>query len=347
VHALTNKIVTAAGAPQSLSFSVQNISSLSAPDANVIRQEFVAQLQQRRFRIVPSSTVMAAAPPAASSDPAANVQVTLSEGVEGLVWVAEIRLANQTEDQRQIAIVSVSKSSAVSARAADDSLILAKKLIWEQPDAFLDFALLPSSSAGGSMLAILDPARLAVYRSTDPQPGGQFNIQSAGPADTPTSGQWQLFQSIAVANSNPRNMYGHIDAAARTIFLPNTECVVDFSQPQQQPLRCVPPASSVSEQLVEIPGHEDNASAELAARCDDATVSLGTGSGDWTQSDAIQGFERSNAQAEPVPAGLPIATDGPVISLWSPPGESDARAVIYNLKTNRYEGYVVTATCSH
>ena len=74
---------------------------------------------------------------------------------------------------------------------------------------------------------------------------------------------------------------------------------------------------------------------------------LGTGNGDWTQPDSIQGFELANPQGQAVASGDPISMDGPIVSLSAPPDESDARAVVYNLKTKHYEGYVVTATCTH
>ena len=74
---------------------------------------------------------------------------------------------------------------------------------------------------------------------------------------------------------------------------------------------------------------------------------LVTGNGDWTQPDSIQGIELANPQAAPVASSDPMGMDGPVISFWAPPNENDARAIVYNLKTNHYEGYVVTATCTH
>ncbi len=98
---------------------------------------------------------------------------------------------------------------------------------------------------------------------------------------------------------------------------------------------------------MEIPGRAGAESVQLAAKCGEGNVLLGTGTGDWTQPDLVQGFESTHISGQPTASGDPIAMDGPVISFSPSSNGSDARAVVYNLKTSHYEGYVVTATCNH
>ena len=107
--------------------------------------------------------------------------------------MAEIRPGNGADDERQVAIVAVAKPANDVGREAKDSLILDKKLIWEQPDTFLDFALLPPSAGISPTLLILEPSRLNFYRPPDPQSGAQ------------PGAQWQLWQSVTIAHPNPRS----------------------------------------------------------------------------------------------------------------------------------------------
>lgn len=320
VHALANRIAAAAGNTQSVSLDVKNISSLSPSDASVIEQSLEAELTGLHFRLVP-------APATAASDTLVQVHVTFSEGVDGFVWVAEIRPANASEQERQVAIVEVSRQPAGSVSEIKDSMTLDKKLVWEQPGKFLDFAMLPQSTGSISTLVVLEPARLALYRSS--------------------GAQWQLSQTVTIARSNaqPRDVTGHIDVAAGKVFLTGLECAVDFQQPQT--LNCGPANRQPGESQIKISGHDQSEMAELGAKCGDESVELVTGTGDWTQPDSIQGFELPNSQAQPIAASDPIGINGPILSLWNPPGETDARAVAYDLKTGDYEGYIVNATCTH
>jgi hypothetical protein len=98
---------------------------------------------------------------------------------------------------------------------------------------------------------------------------------------------------------------------------------------------------------VKIPGHEMYQGELLSERCDDTSVALVSGNGDWTQPDSLQGYLFSDvAQPDAIPSGGPIEFDGPILSMQADDRES-ARVIVRNLKTENYEGYVVTATCNH
>ena len=74
---------------------------------------------------------------------------------------------------------------------------------------------------------------------------------------------------------------------------------------------------------------------------------LSTGTGDWTQPDSIQGYLLSSLTGDAVPSGAAIEMEGPVVALQRVGRQSAARAVVHNLKTGNYEGYIVTATCGN
>ena len=324
MRGLADKIAATVGTTRNISLDVRNISSMSQSEAGAAQRALESELAQRQFRIVPSISA-ASLPP---SDVSAQVRVTFSEGVEGLVWVAEIRLSNAPSDLPQVAIVSTSKVTTDMAREPKVSLTLNRKLIWEQPDKFLDFATIPQSTTESAALLILEPERLALYRSSN--------------------AQWQLSRAAAIARSNaqPKDISGRIDIAAQKVSLTGLDCAGDLQQPQS--LNCVPLSVPLNDPRLKVAGLEEIETAQLGAKCGDANVVLVTGNGDWTQPDSIQGIESPNPQAAPIALSDPMPMDGPVISLWAPPNEeNDARAIVYNLKTNRYEGYVVTATCVH
>jgi hypothetical protein len=302
---------------------VKNSSSLSSSEANAAQQAIADELTQRHFQLISPALSVSASP----AGTVAQVRITFSEGVEGLVWVAEIGPGDGSNQARQVAIVEFAKPDSDIARGSKDSVTLSKKLVWEQSDKFLDFAPTSESAAGSGALLILEPARLALYRSSNDQ--------------------WRLAQSATIARSNaqPRDVSGHIDTAAQKVSLAGLECIGDLQQPQS--LKCEASTSPQNDPHLKIPGHEESETAELGGKCGDASIALVTGTGDWTQPDSIQGLELSNSQAAPTTSSDPMVMDGPVISLWAPPSVNEARAIVFNLKTNHYEGYVVTATCTH
>ena len=322
VRELAEKIATATGATRSISLDVRNISSLGVSAATSARLALISELTQRHFQIVQTTPYTTATTAAAN----AHVRVTFSEGIKGLVWVAEIGAVDGSNTPGQVVIVELSKPDDDVAHSSKDSLSISKKLVWEQADRFLDFAPAAPSGAGDDAILILEPARLVLYRSSN-------NL-------------WALAQSVAIARPNvqPRDVSGHIDAASQKLSLTGTQCAGDLQQPQT--LSCSAAPNPEAEPPLSIPGHEGSETVRLNAKCGDAGIVLTTGTGDWTQPDSIQGVEFSNSQTASIASSDPLRMDGPVISLSAPANESDAHAIVLNLTTNHYEGYIVTATCN-
>ena len=82
----------------------------------------------------------------------------------------------------------------------------------------------------------------------------------------------------------------------------------------------------------------------IGTPCEGHGAVLETGTGDWTETDTIQGSQSTNDNFNE--SGAPIGTDGPVLTLVPGSVSGTARIVVHNLKTGAYEGYIVTATCS-
>ena len=311
VQTLASKIALACGAPGKISLDVKNVSSLTGIDTRGIRQALKDDLTQRRFHF------------ALASSAETQIQVTLSEGAEGFVWVAEVHHA----DARQVAITVVPKSADGLATRPRESVSLDRKLVWEQQTKILDFAL-PNSAAGQSAtLIILEPARIVFYHTVD--------------------SQWQLWRAIDIPHPGawPRDLRGSLDASAGNAWVPGVQCSGDFANPER--VECSPQSKPVDRPRVNVPGHEGSEAATMSQRCGSDYVMLASGTGDWTQPDSIQAYVSSDSQESSAASGDPLQFDGPVVSLQSIGNEGVARAVSLNLKTGSYEAYIVTATCNY
>lgn len=303
--------------------TLNNISSIPPADAAAIAAVFRSVLANRSLRAAQGG----------SAD--ASLLLTLSEGVDGYVLVAQLH-RSQGE---HVAIVTVPRVAKTMSRSG--GILLDVKRIWQQPPQILDFVLPQSEPGSQTILAVLEPDRLAFY--------------SQGIA------AWQFVRELPRASSwASRDWRGHIVASPPGAFAqgsttwdvrwPRNECTGNLAQP-----------SSVTCQSTDQTGDawiEADARAPfiapntgdavlLALRCDTRSIALATGAGDWTQPDSIQAYEISNGAGENAEAsGSPIDFAGPVTAIWPGSAPATARAVVHNLQSGDYEAYVITATCS-
>jgi hypothetical protein len=311
---LAGNIAAAVKPARAVSIEVKNISSLGMADVEAIRKALGAELQSRGLRI-------------GSGEAAA--EVTLSENADGYVWVAETRRNTKQETPPRPAIISVAKAKTNSSNEKIASLVLSKRLIWNQPTQFLDFLIAERpTTVMSSSLVILEPDRLVYYRST--------------------SSQWELWRAIPFPHVDHENrtFHGRIDTGFQKVWAPGGECSGDLSDPDK--VKCSPHITILAGARVgvRVPDHETYQSELLSERCGDKSVALVSGNGDWTQPDSLQGYLLNDVvRPDAVPAGSPIDFDGPIMSMESDDRES-VRVIVHNLKTGNYEGYIVTATCS-
>lgn len=366
---LAAQIVARAGAGSEISLNTRNISPIGEGQFAEIRRALEAQLHAQGLRLVPPAQAVA------------DVRITLSEGAEGYLWVAEIR---QGQNQ-QVAIVPVVRMQAAPAPASAATMVLRKTPLWAQDEPILDAEVL-DTDAGSTHLVVLTPAHVAIYR-----------IQGS-------RGEMEQSQAIPHANAWPRDLRGRLVLRQDRLFdayLPGMHCsstgqsltamtcvASDDPWPLDPSLNAFFTATrNFFTGILSGAAAQGKSTAPFfsAARVDEkgsalwilagvdgrirlfngvnetvadfkgwgsdiATASSGCGNGtqvlvsrpgDSDGPDALQAFEIVTRQA--VPASQPLEFAGPLTALWS--GGSTAVAISRNLKTGRYEAFSLTIAC--
>ena len=304
--------------PCRIDLLVSNMSSLSADQVAAIDEWLKTNLGNRHFRIVDGQPVDA------------YVNVTLSEGVDGYVLVAQIRRGTD----EQLAIFPVDKGGLAGKRVG--GVALDDQLIWVQSGRILDFALPQPAAGEPPRLIVLEVGRIVFY--------------------VRRNAQWQIDGSVIIPPLRPwlRAPRGYVDLSRGVsngeALLSGVQCKGDFGVPNT--IDC----GFVSQQSAPWALQDEWKSKNLSSagdaaltslECDDRSVALATGSGDWTQADFVQGYEIGTAKGQGAMAsGNPLEFKGPVTALWAM-GGGVARAVVQNLQSGNYEAHLVTATCSH
>ena len=311
LDSLADKIAAAAKPAMTFSLNVKNISSLSGTDVASLREELVAKLTARKFRITEK-------PP-----PDAQLQISFSEAAENYVWVAELRRG----DAHEVVMVLAARDVAKNPNAAEPSLTLQRKSIWEQAGKILDFGLAPEvATDGGSILVMLEPDKLSFYEYR--------------------AGAWQLTRAIAIAATRApqRDARGRIDFQAGKAQLSNAECAGDFHHPEGVVCASLAVSQDVARgtQPVVVRGRNIEDYAALAPACGFAPLTLITGAGDWTEPDFIQAFGLKN-QTDVMSEKVQFS--GPILALWAGDDGKTARVVSRNLQTGAYEASIVSVSC--
>ncbi len=315
VKALAGKIAAAVKPSQTISLEVKNISSLGAPEVEAIRKALASDLESRGIRMAMGGS---------------GVVVNLSENSEGYVWAAESRRIGKDENAPRVAIVFVGKLAPRSADNTSEALVLSKRLVWEQRTEFLDFLIAERpTTVMSSTLVILEVDNLVYYRSR--------------------TFQWEHWRTIAFPRleRSSRAFRGRIDTGWQKAWGPGGECSGDLSNPDT--MICSSHITILANVHfgVRIPDRENDQVELLSERCGEQAVAVTSGNGDWTQPDSLQAFLVPDVlQSTGTPSGSPLDFDGPVKSMQVDDRES-LRVVVHNLKSGNYEGYIVTATCSH
>jgi hypothetical protein len=346
------RAVAAAVAHEPVALTLRNLSALGAPETAEIRVVFESELK-------------------APGQPAAEVQLTISENLTQFLLVAEIHRGGG----RQVLLESWPRTSTASQGAATGKparVTLEKKLLWEQEQPILDTA-----QTGGAIL-VLDATRVLLASGADRQ---SLAIPAAHP--------W------------PRDMRGRLSVSdtAFTVYLPGTICR-GSTQPglslechdSQDPWLLAPGAIAVFAQDrnffqghidIEPGGARDlppfysaapagdawiftaeDGRAHLYSRSDAQSWDLAASFDQWgadiagiqtpcgarilatrptslAEPDAIQPFDLVGTA--PNPAGPALEFSGPITALWS--AGSSATAVFRDLQTGRYAAYSLAPSC--
>ncbi len=306
---LADKIAAVTKRGEELSLQAKNISSLSAADVDSLRQLLVTDLSRRNRRVVTESSADAA------------LQVTFSESADGYVWIAQILGG----DKENVVMVSVAAPNQ-KASTTEASLTLHRKLIWEQDMKILDFGILQEGMAdGSSTLIVLGTDKLSFYGSQDQG--------------------WKLARTVDLAHGRAaqRDVRGRLDLKAGKAELPGAECSGDFQHPET--ITCANITTigdpETPMQPIAIQGRSVEDYAVLKGHCGDDSLTLASGTGDWTAPDFIQGYDGRNLSA----ATQPIQVPGPVLELRRNDDGKSGRVVSRNLKTGVYEASLVSVSC--
>lgn len=221
VATLAGKLAAIADASQAASFDVNNISSLDSLDVSAIESALQTELA-KRLHLVPAAEAKT------------QIIVTLSEGATGYVWVAQVRSGNS----EQTAMISIPKEAPGAASRERPAISLQRKLIWSQPQAFLDFALPDGAPTNGPGMVVLEPSSVMFYSSAN--------------------GHWTAEKSVALNpnGTRTRDPRGMIWQAGDEIdlFVPGESCSgVVATLPN---LLCVPYASTNSRMAWPLPSGE-------------------------------------------------------------------------------------------
>ncbi|MGB9243577.1 MAG: hypothetical protein WCC03_09505 [Candidatus Acidiferrales bacterium] len=312
VKALADKIAASVRPSRAVSLEVKNISSLGPADVEAIRAALETELAGRGFQL----------------GSGAGVEVTLSENVEGYVWVAEIRRNGKEETLQRIAILPVPIAPAESSRKKQERLELSANLVWQQRREFYDFAVYYwPAGVSHSTLIVLESDRLVYYRST--------------------SNDWQVWTTVEFPHSKSRTRDAErgIFPGDHLVISPGVRCSGIIVEPEKLKCELTDVTSTIGRGWVgpKVHGYDDVVGATVGERCGGDTMAIATGAGDWTEPDSMQGLLLETYASSGIPSGSPIKFDGPVMVMS---GGVNLRAIVRNLKTGNYEGYIVTATCS-
>jgi hypothetical protein len=312
MRALAEKIAAAAGPSHEISLDVKNISTLDPVEVTAIRQALQGELRRREILVTPVRMSEA------------QVQVTLSEGAGGRVFVVDIHHG----PEQQISLLPVPNEPAFVNGRQRERLTLTAKFVWEQPERFLDFMLLDGIPEAQSVLLVVETDRLAYYQSKDLQ--------------------WSVSRTIPIRRFRPapRDVRGRIILPQNKIVLTDAECSGRLASAEDVHCSFTSSLNVWPTFVSYLPGHDRTLAIPLYEMCNEEPVTLASGTGDWTQPDSLQAFERTQSEPPPIPVGNALDFEGPIMSLLADKEDDVARVVVHNLKTGNYEAYLVTATCS-
>lgn len=364
---LVTELMSRAGAPGFVTLNLDNRSSLTALDVAAARKALEVQLRSANARLVKPERAVA------------EINVTISENLRGLLWIAEVKqgLTSQT-------IMLQGDKPASSATMRPPELTVKRTLVFVQEDGtqIVDFALLDAKT-----LFILEPDRLVAYYSD--------------------GSRWSVRNAISLRHSQPwpRDLRGHlaVQQSQMTVFLPGVQCLGVLSADNAlQNLGCsetddpwllsdqatnaffpasrnffsgiirrmdisLPPfysAASVGDTnpvsiFAGTDGHARLYSgftqaphvysgwgsdiASVRSACGSQWQVLVSRPGDRTQPDAVQAMEIVNR--EPVPVSAALEIPGSITSLWQSADGKSVNMVIRDVVSKNYEASILSIDC--
>src|SRR5579862_1812226 len=356
--------------PGTVDLRVVSRSSLTFAETEDIRRKLLTELAA--YGAQASATAQAAS----------SVQVSLSENLQGYLWVAEI---HQGANEPVVVMLSVSAGVGGS-QAASTPFNIRKSLIWSGEQRILDLAVI---NGNPPHMIVLQPELIGLYR-----------LQNSN---------WQLEQSLAVIHVRPwpRDLRGRLILRKDHLFdvyFPGVYCRSGIAPPlsvtcddsdDPWPLTANPgdprgffsstrnfftgalspgirkqvnaPAfysaaplprdqytlwvfAGIDGRVHLLDGISDQMLPQLAWGSDIASVHSGCGNG-WQilassnedgSADTVRAFEMSDR--EPVAVGPAVEFQGRISAFWSTDGTT-ATAISKNSENGKYEAYMLSIDC--
>jgi len=369
---LAQKIAAVTG-PTAVAFEIANRSSLNRADVDSIRQALVADFLGLGIHIV------------AADQSSAFVQISLSENLQGYVWVAEI---HQGTNPPVAVIVALSRSALAGSPQGPVLPGIIKTFLLDDENRILDLAILSGSP---QRIVVLSAEWVLLY-----------SLQN---------GHWQQNQVLPIAHSRPwpRDLRGRIVLRPDHLFdvyLPGTFCRAAAAAPislacsqrdDPWPLGAAdinlnaffaPSRNFFTGALSPGVGRQTSTSAFYSAApiprekytlwvfsATDGHIHLLDGVNDQIAGSLAWGSDlagvRSNcgrgwqilatsrndgpdrvtayevADRDFAVASQPADFNGPITALWTESDSGNAIAVSKNIQTERYEAYRLSVACSH
>src|SRR6266481_2445654 len=183
------------GLPNAVSVTFENLVNFPADDLRNMKDAILGRFRGASVRITKAESA------------AAEVQITFSENLQELVWVANVKQNGSSH----VVIKNVARLQRASA-SRTPLVTLQRNVLMTQATPILDFL------HDDKTLLILEPDEVSVYTSD--------------------SGRWKATAVLGIAHNSawPRDLRGRITGNAKqiTVFLPGTICTGAASPPQLQ-----------------------------------------------------------------------------------------------------------------
>ena len=313
---LARKVAAALPTHDRVSIEIRNISSLAADEVLVVEQTLTNELQNQGTAPLDDATVV-------------NVRVTLSENMKNFLWGAEVRRG----DAPQVVLLAVPRLSEDRTVSSAVPVTLRSEKFWEGSQRILD-AILATASNGDSLLILLTQDGIQIRK-----------IGSDNVSNVPIP-----FDPVVM-----RDPAGRLEQTDNGITFKSVSRVCRIDTDARALIECHrtdgPPPGRVFEKIeLALPGptHVERGSQITAVQssCRAGEMYLAAGTGDYTESDAIELFESTVVNGVIAEKRLSdfLHFPGPVIALQFT--GATPRAIVRNLQTGNYEAYSISITCA-
>jgi hypothetical protein len=361
VGELARKTAVLAGRGEPVSISWRNLSPLASGDFSQVRSAFDAALREAGARV-------------SEIAPVVDARLTVSGNPAQFLLVEEARKGENV----QVWIASW-KRPALTPTPTGSTVVLEKKLVWEQEEQILDAVVL------GRGILVLSPSHISLRGDAATQslrltPGRIWPRDARARLRLNGDGYSAYLPGVVCSGSmeptltvecHPSDEPWPLEAGSRGVLLANFapgrnhfDGRVTLPNGIHKTLAPFYSAASVEEngrlywlmamadgrtQILDAAfgplGSVASWGSDLAgteAHCGGGWQVLGTRASKAPEPDAVRAFGLVNRT--PVPLSAPLELPGPVTALWSL-GGSVALAVVNDLGTGRYQAYVITVNC--